>query len=235
MSPFVATLRLDVRLQARSKLYAIGIAVAILLGLIGRYLFDPEHAGKLLAAFYLLGIGGTTYVFSASLVLLDKSQGTLQALRTTPLTSGTYLSSKVVTLTSFAVLESAIVYLVAFVGAPLDLALLAAGVFSLGALYTFIGLGQVASHDSVLAFLMPGALLVGSLLQLPVLYVLDVGPALAWHLIPTQGPVLLMLAASQPLEPWQWAYAVGVSAASLLGAGWWARVRFRRHVALQEG
>lgn len=186
MSLIAATLKLDIRLQARSKLYAIGIGVALLLGLIGRFLFDPEHAGRLLAAFYLLGIGGTTYVFSASLVLLDKSQGTLQALRTTPLTSTAYLSSKVVTLTSFAVLESAIVYAVAFVGAPLDLWLLATGVVSLGAFYTLVGLGQVASQDSVLAFLMPGALVVGSVLQLPVLYILDVGPALAWHLIPTQ-------------------------------------------------
>ena len=34
MSPLLATLRLDVQLQARSKLYTIGIVVAILLGLV---------------------------------------------------------------------------------------------------------------------------------------------------------------------------------------------------------
>ena len=235
MSLFAATVKLDVRLQARSKLYTIGMGVAILMGLIGRFLFSAEHAGPLLAAFYLLGIGGTTYVFSASLVLLDKSQGTLQALQTTPLTSSAYISSKVVTLTAFAMLEGTIVYAVAFADAPLAPWPLATGVFFLGAFYTLVGLGQVASHHSVLAFLMPGALVVGSLLQLPVLYVLGVGPPMVWHLIPTQGPVLLMLAASEPLSPWQWAYAIGVSAASLAGAGWWARHRFRRHIALQDG
>ena len=116
MSLLLATLKLDVRLQARSKLYAIGIVVAILLGLAGRFFVHPDYAGKLLAVFYLAGLGSTTYMFSASLVLLEKSQGTLLALRTTPLTSTAYIASKVITLTSFAALESAIVYAIAFFG-----------------------------------------------------------------------------------------------------------------------
>ncbi len=44
MSTLTATLKLDVRLQARSKLYAIGIAVALLLGLAGRYFVNPDYA-----------------------------------------------------------------------------------------------------------------------------------------------------------------------------------------------
>ncbi len=120
MSTLPATLKLDVRLQARSKLYAIGIAVALLLGFAGRYFVSPDYAVKVLAVFYLTGIGGTTYFFAASLVLLEKSEGTLQALRTTPLTSTAYITSKVITLTSFALLESAIVYSVAFFDVPLN-------------------------------------------------------------------------------------------------------------------
>lgn len=234
MSLLSATLKLDVRLQARSKLYAIGIAMAILLGLAGRFFVHPDYAGRLLAVFYLAGLGGTTYMFGASLVLLEKSEGTLQALRTTPLTSTAYIASKVITLTSFAVLESAIVYAVAFFGVPLNPVPMIFGVVCLGVLYTLVGLGQVASHDSVTAFLFPGAVLVTLVMELPVFYVIA-GPSLPWYLIPTQGSLLLMLGATETLEIWQWAYAIVVSLVSIVLAFWWAKHRFARFIALQKG
>jgi len=55
--------------------------------LAGRFFVHPDYAGRLLAVFYLRGLGSTTYMIGASLVLLEKSGGTLQALRITPLTS----------------------------------------------------------------------------------------------------------------------------------------------------
>ena len=175
MNLLSATLTLDVRLQARCKLYTIGLVVAVLLGLVARFIFDRDDAGRVLAVFYLLGLGGTTYIFGASLVILEKSQGTLQALRTTPLTATAYIMSKVITLTSFAAIESAIIYAVGFLGVPLNPVPLVFGVVCLGVFYTFVSMGQVASHDSVFSFLFPGALVVGSVLQWPFLYVLDVG------------------------------------------------------------
>lgn len=226
---------MDLRLQARSKLYTIGVAVAVLLGLVARFLFDRDDAGNVLAVFYLLGLGGTTYIFGASLVLLEKSQGTLRALRTTPLTSAVYIMSKVITLTSFTVIEGAIIYAVGFFGVPLNPLPLVLGVVCLGVFYTFLGMGQVASHDSVFSFLIPGALLIGSVTQWPFLYVLEIGPPLLWHFIPTQGPLLLMLAASEPLALWQWVYGIGVSLASICLAGWWAKRRFASFISLQEG
>ncbi len=233
MSGLAATLRLDVRIQARSKLYTIGVCVAVLLGLLGRFVVEAS-VGKVLATFYLLGIGSTTYVFGASLVLLEKGQGTLQALRVTPLSSTAYITSKVVTLTSFAVIESAIVYVVGFFGAPLNLPVLIVGVLCLGMIYTLVGMGQVAPHDSIFSFLIPGAMIVGTVLQLPLFYVLEIGPSLIWYVIPTQGPLLLMLAASESLEVWQWTYAIVMSVAAIVGAAGWARRRFRRFIALQE-
>ena len=233
MSLLSATLKLDVQLQARSKLYTIGIVVAILLGLAGRFLVPTDYAGRLLAVFYLAGLGGTTYMFGASLVLLEKSEGTLQALRTTPLTSTAYIASKVITLTSFALVESAIVYAVAFFGVPLNPVPMILGVVCLGVLYTLVGLGQVASHDSVTAFLFPGAVLVSAVLQLPIFHVIA-GPFSLWYFIPTQGSLLLMLGATETLEPWQWVYATVVSLVSIVVAFWWAKRRFARFIALQE-
>ena len=84
MSRLASVLRLDVRLQARSRLYAIGIVVSVLMGLAGRFLFEPNSARLVLPIFYLLGIGGTTFMFGSSMLLLEKSQGTLQALRVSP-------------------------------------------------------------------------------------------------------------------------------------------------------
>lgn len=234
MSRLAATLKLDITIQARSKLYAMGVGVALMFGLFGRFLFDEAYAGRVLSAFYLLGVGSTTYIFGASLVLFDKSQGTLSALRASPLTAGRYLSSKVITLTAFALVEGTIVYGVSFWGVDFDPIPLVAGVATLGALYTLIGLGQVAAHDTVTSFLMPGALVVGSLLQLPVFFVLEIPPESAWYLIPSQGPLLLMLAAFEPLQPWQWMYAVAVSIAAVAAAAWWAKNRFARFIALQE-
>lgn len=234
MSGLLATLKLDVQVQARSKLYTIGILVAVLLGLVGRFVFSDAYAGRLLAAFYLLGIGGTTYIFGASLVLSEKTQGTIHALRTSPLSASTYMTSKAITLTAFAMLESAIVYVIAFAGASLSPLPMAVGVMLLGMLLVFVGLGQVAPHDSVFTFLMPGALIVGSISQWPVFYLLGIGPPLLWHLVPTQGPLVLMLGASEPLAGWQWGYGVGMSLIAVAVAHWWARRRFVRFIGLRE-
>lgn len=234
MSALSATMKLDVRLQARSKLYTIGIVVAIMLGLAGRFAFGPQHAGKVLAAFYLLALGGTTYIFGASLVLLEKSEGVLEALRTSPLTSTAYIASKAITLTVFALAESAVVYGIGFFGVAVNPLPLALGVVTLGVMYTFVGMGQVAGHDSVTSFLMPGALMVGGVMQLPVMHVLEVGPPLLWYAIPTQAPLLLMLGAFEPLENWQWAYAFGMSIVALGLSAWWARGRFARLVGLRD-
>lgn len=234
MSLLFATLKLDVQLQSRSKLYMIGIVVAILLGLAGRFFIHPDYAGRVLAVFYLAGLGSTTYLIGASLVLLEKSEGTLQALRTTPLTSTAYIASKVITLTSFAALESAIFYVVAFSGVPVNPVPMIFGVVCLGVLYTLVGLGQVASHDSVTAFLFPGAVLVALLLELPMFHVIA-GPFLPWYLIPTQGSLLLMLGATETLEVWQWIYAIVVSLLSMVLAFWWTKSRFAQFIALQEG
>ena len=230
MRVLAATVRLDVRLQARSRLYALGIGTAVVLGLVARSLFGPDQAGSVLPALYLLGIGSTTYVFGAALVLMERSQGTLAALRASGMSTLLYLGSKVLTLTAFALLEALVVYAVGFWGVAVAPAPLLLGVVTLGGVYTLVGMGQVAAHDSVTSFLMPGALIVGSLLQLPFLYILGVGPPGLWYAVPTQGPTLFMLAGFAPLTAAQWAYALLMSAAAVGAAAWWARMRFARFV-----
>lgn len=229
-----AALRVDMRLQARSGLYAIGGSVAVLLGLAGRTVLPPEAVAEVLPAFYLVALGGTTYVYVASMLLLEKSERTLDALRVSPMTVREYLVSKVVTLSGFAAVEAAVLYAIASRAAPASVAPLAAGVLVLGVSMTLLGIGQAASYDSVTSFLLPGALIVSLVLQTPFLFVVGVGPDALWYLVPTQAPLLLMLGAFTPLRAWQWSYALGVSVLGVLAAYAFARRRLRRHVELPE-
>lgn len=234
MSQLLAMVRLDVLFQARGQVYTISFVVALLFGLMLRSFFPPVYAGRVLAVFFLLAVGGSTYFFGGALVLLEKSQGTLAALRTSPLLSRTYLASKTITLTGLVLLEGAIVYSVGFGGVPFAPLPLLLGLVVLGAFQTLVGLGQVASHDAVTSFLVPGGALIGTVLQLPVFYIFEAGPPWIWYLVPTQAPMLLVLGAFEPLESWQWAYALVVSALSLVAAAFWARKRFARHIGLPE-
>ena len=233
MRRFTAALRLDVQIQARSRLYTIGAAVALLMGLAGRFFFEPGAARWVLPVFYLLGIGGTTFMFGASMLLLEKSDGTLQALRVSPLTTGEYLRSKAATLTTFAVVECAIVFAWVYRGEALAVLPLVAGILVLGLSYTYLGIGMASAYDSVTAFLFPEATLVSVILQLPFLEAFGIGPAWLWGVIPSSGPMALMLGAFG--APISWPRAVAMSALLLAGSVAYAHARFRRHVGLRKG
>jgi len=227
-----AQLRLDVRLQARSRLYVIGIAVSLMLGALGRFLIGPQHAAQAVPILYLLGLGGTTYIYGATMVLLERSEGTLLALRVSPLSARTYLLSKLITLTTFATLEGLIVHAVGFWGVSVDPLPLLAGILAVASVNALIGLGHVAPHTHLFSWLIPGALILSSVLQWPALFVLEVGPPAIWYLLPTQGPLLLMMAGFTPLETWQWAYAIISTTLSLAGLWWWSHRRIARHLGL---
>ena len=230
-----ATIKLDVMLQARNQLYVIGIGVAILMGLAVRYLIPTEYVGRGLTAFYILGLGGTTFMFGASMLLLEKGERTLEALRSTMITTSDYVLSKAITLTLFALVESAIVYVIAARGIPTNVGWLVLGALVLGVFYTLVGLGLSAAYDAVTTFLLPTGALVASILQLPFLSLMGLEPAWLWYLIPTQAPLLLLLAAFEPLALWQLGYAGVVSVAMLIGASVFCGRRFRTHIRLPEG
>jgi fluoroquinolone transport system permease protein len=229
----VSALLLDVRLQLRSNLYGIGLFVAVLVGLAARLLVGGEHAAVALPLFYLVGIGGTTFMFGAAMLLLEKSQGTLQALRVSPLTANEYLASKAVTLTSFCIVECGIVFAFVYRGGEVSAPILLAGLLSLGLGYTLIGIGMAASHDTVTSFLFPTATVVSILLQLPFLGPLGVGSMAVWRMIPSAGPMEIMLGAFG--ADVNWPYAVVMSIAFVAASGVYARWTFRRHIGLREG
>lgn len=223
---------MDVRLQARSRLYAIGLAMAVLSGLFVRVALPAAWLSQALPAVTLLGIGGTTYMFGGAMVLFERTQGTLEALRVSPIRTPVYLASKTLTLTGFALVETLVILLFGGGLGTLSLPLYLVGAAGLGAGLTLVGVGQVARHDSVTSFLMPGAAFITVIAQLPVFYILDVGPAAVWYCIPSQGPLLFMLGPGA-LATWpKLAYAILVTAGLVVGSALYARARFHRYVGL---
>jgi len=230
-SKLAAAISLDVRVQARSGLYSIGVVIAVFLGLLVRFLVPESVRGAGLAVFYVLALGGTTYIFSAVMLLRDKSQNTLAALRVSMMDARTYVAAKTLTLTTFALVEAAIVYVVGG-GWPIPPLPLAVGVVALGLLYTLCGLAQVAPHSSVTRFLMPDAVIASVLLQLSVYYVFDVGPAEVWFAVPSMPALLIMRAAEMDHGFEVLIYAVVGAPVTIVLAGWLCLWRIRRHTGL---
>jgi fluoroquinolone transport system permease protein len=225
-----ATAVLDLRLQARNKLFAIGIAMAVSVGLAARALLAVTAVAALLPGVWLGAIGSTTFMFVAGMVLLEKGERTLDALIVTPMPVRTYLSSKVFTLSGFALVESLLVLVLAHGMRGVAFAPLVLGIAFLGAMYTLVAIAQVVAHTSVTDFLVPGAFVSLTILQLPFLDAFGVWSHPLLFLIPTQATVVLMKGAFVDLLPWQWVYGVGYSVLAIAAAAAVARQRFERHI-----
>ncbi len=225
-----ATVALDIRLQARNALYSIGIGVAVCLGLVARFFLDVSTVAALLPGLWLGAIGSTTFMFVAGMILLEKSERTVDALVVTPLPVPTYLTSKVVTLTGFATVESLILLVLAHGLTEVAFVPLLLGIGCLGVIYTLAGIAQVASQASATDFLVPGGIVTLTILQIPFLDAFGVWSHPALYVIPTQATVVLMKGAFAGLESWQWLYGIGYSLVSIAGASWLAYRRFQRHM-----
>ena len=230
MKRLLSTMRTDIVLQARSRLYQIGIGVAVILGVAARVFLDRDALGAALPILILLGMGNTTYIFMAGMVLFEKSERTLDAVIVSPLPVRVYILSKVITLTAFATLESAILLVVGFGITGFNPWLLALGAVVVGAMYALTGLAQVVRYDSVTDFLMPGAVLVALIPMLPILDVLSIWPSPIWYVVPAYPPLLIMTAAFTSIETWQAVYAVGYSVLLLAGGSLLARRQFEKHI-----
>ena len=106
------TIRCDVRLQHRNGFY---YAVAFLLFFFAILVtFVPIDWTPWLAALLLGNMMLATFFFLGGLILLEKGEGTLEALIVTPLSDFEYLASKIVTLTLLATAEQLMLVLLAY-------------------------------------------------------------------------------------------------------------------------
>lgn len=195
----LAVLTLELRLEGRYGLHAVGAGLAALWTLL--LLAAPAGAARAVAPFVLFADSATVGGFLlAAMVLFERDERTLSAMLVTPVTSGEYLAAKVTALTGLAVLIAAPV---AAAGGRLDLrpAPVLAGVALTSALLLACCCALVARHRSITGFL-------------------SVAP---WPLIPLLGVPLARLAGllDHPV-----AYVIPtVAAADLIASGFDPDVR----------
>jgi fluoroquinolone transport system permease protein len=232
VTPLTATLRTDVRLQWRNGFY---YAVAFLLsGWIALVSQLPRlDWAAWLPALVLGNLSLGTFMFNAGLVLLEKGEGTLEALTVTPLSPRAYLASKVASLAGLAVVEH-VVLVAVVVGADFRLLPLLLGVVSGTAVYCLTGFVAVARYDSIDTFLLPSSLWTAAL-SLPILDFagLWTTPLMALH--PLQPTLVLLRGSFEPLSPQEWAYSLAGATAWIAALLELSRRAFQRFVVRRPG
>ena len=231
MTRLLTALRWEATLQARAQFYSLTAVVALVwVGLV-RLLPAPMRAipEAFAPAFISLNLQITAFYFVTALVLLEKSQGALQALVVSPLRPSEYIAAKVLSLTALGTVENAVIVAVLF-GLHLHWSWLLLGTALLAAIYALLGIAVIARYDSINTFLMPSAALILAL-SLALLGYYDVVPwwTFAWH--PALPPLLLMRAAWTPTSSGLILYGVGGSLIWLGLLAVWARRRFVHLIA----
>ena len=200
-----ATMATDLKLQLRNGFYlAIGFLVVmyvVVINLLPGFSWQPWLAPLLLTNLLV-----ATYFFMAGQVLLEKTEGTLEAQIVTPLGVREYLGSKIVTLTALSLVENVAIAVLAL-GWDIAALPLIAGLVLAAAIYCLGGFIAVARFDSINEFIFPSVPWVAAS-SLPVLHYLDVWTPLLMYLHPLQPAMVLLGGAVEPLAPWQWLYGV---------------------------
>lgn len=236
-------LKLDATLQARNQLYAISVGVSLLVGGALAWLSPLDYVARTFPMAILFFVGGSTLLYVIAMIILEKDDGTLEALVVTPLRPREYLLSKVISLTAIAALEGALLAYAALAWIARESAgdeaaaatihwpgpLFVLGMVGLGALHVLIGVIVVARYPRIMEALMPmGA--VALVLQLPAFYFVGALPSPLVLLVPSGAPTMLIRGTFVALRPWEWAYALGYTALSTAIFWRWALRSFRVHI-----
>ena len=232
MMRLAATVHGDARLQLRQGFYYAAAFVLVVLIAVSRQL-PADVLGWMLPVIVLSNIQVNSFYFLAGLVLLEKSEGTLQAQVVTPLRPREYLASKHVTLTALSVAEN-VVLVLATVGAGALGPTLLAGIVLASTLFCLGGFLAVARHDSINEFLMP-SFVYTMVLTLPLLAYFGLFDSPLLELHPMQAPLALLKQAFDPTGEGASTVALVACAAWTVVAAWASLQAFRRFVVAGEG
>ena len=241
MTRLGSTIKTDVVVQVRNKLYAIGIGVAVFLAVLLAWLAGADHLPSLVPATLLLFVGGTAMLYVAGMIIFERDEGTLHAVIVSPLRTSEYLWSKILTLAVLATLESVtmvggamlILTLAGTVPWP-NVPILLVGIIGISLIYTLMGIVLIVRYKKITDFLIPMAAIM-SVLQLPFLHFLGLIEHPVFLAIPTSAPTMLMQGAYVPLASWEWIYGIVYTAAMVGGFTVWAYRAFNKHVIMNLG
>lgn len=231
MRRLLATIRCDITLQVRYGFYyATAFVLAVCVALLSR--IPALDLNWLLPALVLGNLLLNTFYFIGGLILLEKSDGTLEAQKVTPLRAWEYLISKIGTLTLLGLFEN-IVIVILLSGSGFDLLPLLLSLTLTATIYCLVGIVVVVRYASINEYLMPSVIYT-SLLMVPLM------PYLAhWHswllyLHPLQAPLELAKAAFQRSARWQIIYGSLYALFWIVPLAYWAHRAFRRFVVAGE-
>lgn len=227
MSRFWIAFLFDLRIQQRygfmlASLFSIGVWVALLLA------FPIETRRALAPVIIYLDLALVGFFFISGLVLYEKDEATIYALVITPLRFVEYLAAKVTTLTLLAIGIS-LLLLGLTVGFDLNLLSLLLGTALMSLIALLIGFIAVAPFSSFTSYLIPSQL-PALILYLPIIPFFGLWDSPLFSLLPTQGALLLIQGAFNPLAPEQMIYAVLYGGIWVIGLTWAARVVFHRYI-----
>jgi fluoroquinolone transport system permease protein len=201
----LTTVLWDIRLQFRNGFYYVSGLVAVVFIIALSRLTGVDWA-ELWPVILLENLVVNAFYFMASLVLLEKGEGTIEAQVVTPLRTGEYLLSKVLSLGVLSLFESLLI-VVAVTGPAFNWPLLVAGILILIAFYGLYGFLVVSRYDSITDFILPSAVWV-IWFSLPLLYYFNIWRSWIMFLHPLQAPLILMQAAFETLPAWQVIYGL---------------------------
>ncbi|HEX7186240.1 MAG TPA: ABC transporter permease [Thermoanaerobaculia bacterium] len=235
MTRLPALLRGDVRLQYRYGLYAVSGVIVLVWGVLLSLLPETAElsAALIVPAFLVSNLIVTTFFFMGALLLLEKGDGVLEAIVTTPVRDVEYLLSKVISLTFLALAESLLIAALLF-GVSVHWGPLLAGAVLLGAFYTLAGFIFVVRYDSINELLIPSVGLVAVLL-LPLLPHFGLTGRLPFYFHPVEPAMTLLRAAYRGAASWEIVYGVIGALAWCAASFLWARRRFRDFVVRAAG
>jgi fluoroquinolone transport system permease protein len=229
---FSATFACDLTLQFRNGFYYVTAFMVVFWILLLSQLpaFDITF---LLPAFLLGNLTINTFYYVGGLVLLEKGEGTLEGQVVTPLKIYEYLASKVSSLVLLALAENLVLVLFLY-GFGFRVLPFILGISAASVLYILVGFLAVAHYDSINEYLFPSMGYV-SLLGLPLIGYFGLWESWLYYLHPMQGPLLLLSAAFQPVETWQWIYSLGSTLIFTTVLAKAAAGSFSKHIVAREG
>jgi len=206
MHRLIATIRLDLQMQAKNGFYYAVVFVLLTWFAVLTQLPPEVDWGYVLPAFVFGNLVMVNFYFVAGLVLLEKGEGTLEAQVVTPLVDWEYLVSKVVTLTVLSLVEQFVIVWSAY-GFGFGVLALIGGTALAAVLYSLTGFILVARYDSINEYLFPSVLYL-VVLSLPLLHYFALWDTWLLYLHPFTAPLVLLKGAFAPIPPWEWVYGV---------------------------
>ncbi len=202
-----ATLWIDLRRQMTEGFWLVALIVALLLAAVLRA-FNVDWSAWW-PVVLLADLTVTTFYFAAIQVLMQRTEGTLDAQAVSPLRPWEYLASMVMSLAVLSLVEMTILVLFGF-GWRLNWAAYLAAITVTAALYVLYGFIAVSRYASISQFLLPSGVWTAVFI-IPMLPLFGVPSGWWLWLHPLQPSVALTQVAFGQLDAWWTAPALGAA------------------------